>query len=209
MPFILWRNESFAVFSPPVDSNLQTPTEKLPCKTFLDSSGQPLVEVKRESLSQQSSCVIWAFLGVDSSCITGCLLTLPAMLISLRVFKHNSTSHGHLSSTVQSFAWDNSLGGGTLTYEINFCKIKISPSFCHCHFDFFFTSTLPCFCEVEQSTEVEACSNPTLAKQIYVAVSAYLNVIAHGCPEQIIWGTYKLFQFLFATTDHVSDGSWY
>ena len=65
MPFILWRNESFAGFFPPVDSNLQTPTEKLPSRIFLDSSGWPLVEVKQESLSQQSSCVTWVFLAVD------------------------------------------------------------------------------------------------------------------------------------------------
>lgn len=88
-------------------------------------------------MTQQSSCVLWAFLEVDGSCITACLLTLPTMLISFRVFKHDSTLHGHLAFTVQSFAQDNLLGGGTSTYGIHFCKIKISPSFCHCHFDLF------------------------------------------------------------------------
>lgn len=102
---------------------------------------------------------------------------LPTMLIFFRVFQHNRTLRGHLSFTVWSFVQDNLLGGGTLTYEIHFCKIKTPPSFPHCHFvGVFFPSILPCFYKVEQSTAVEACSHPILTTQIFVAMSAYLEV---------------------------------
>jgi len=40
------------VFSPPADSNLQTPAEKLPCQISLESAGWPFTDVKQEPLSQ-------------------------------------------------------------------------------------------------------------------------------------------------------------
>lgn len=112
------------------------------------------------------------YLGVSGS---GQELTLPTMLIYFSLVRQDSTFMGiflllssHLPKTI-------CLGEGPLIHEILLCKITISPVFHHCHFDIFSPYIhASLLYQVEQSSDVEACSHPTFKNNI--ASVAHINV---------------------------------